>query len=262
MISPKPSIVIVPGAWHSASHFASTTSLLESAGYTVHAVTLPSVGASPALQDWHLDIATIRSTIETAVSKQSFSTPFKRPSNMCKIISQIGPDGNRVVIVMHSYGGLPTQDAVYDLDLPTRLAAGQSGGVIRLVYLAAFIGDQGESLADIRADQKSGWIAIDEVNDTRNFHLSPIGMEKPEIDNQTIAYHPSIPAPRPPPSPTKSSTTTCPLPLPKPPHPPSARTPSPPSTAASPAPRRGSASRRRISFARMTTPRPPPSRTR
>ncbi|KAH7051203.1 hypothetical protein B0J12DRAFT_662410 [Macrophomina phaseolina] len=67
---------------------------------------------------------------------------------------------------MHSYGGLPTQDAVYDLDLPTRLAAGQSGGVIRLVYLAAFIGDQGESLADIRADQKSGWIAIDEHSRT------------------------------------------------------------------------------------------------
>ncbi|KAB2575849.1 putative prolyl aminopeptidase protein [Lasiodiplodia theobromae] len=136
----KPHIVIVPGGWHSPKHFAPTTELLEAAGYTVHGVNLASVNASPPLTDWRPDVAAIRSTIEAA----------------------IGPDNNDVVVVMHSYGGLPTQDAIKGLNKASR----RRGGVVRLVFIAAFLADEGTCLMDYIGGKPMPWFDVDESNNT------------------------------------------------------------------------------------------------
>ncbi|GME45753.1 Prolyl aminopeptidase protein [Neofusicoccum parvum] len=134
MTTTKPTIVLVPGAWHSPASFAPTTALLEVSGYTVHAVSLPSVGANPPLENWDADVSAIRTTVESAIGT-----------------------GNDVVVVMHSYGGLPTQDAVKGLDASSRSASGERGGVIRLVYLAAFFADEGGYLMGFLGDQDLPW---------------------------------------------------------------------------------------------------------
>jgi hypothetical protein len=55
MASSKPEFIIVPGAWHGPESFEPTTTLLQKAGYTVHGINLPSVGASPHLKSFDPD---------------------------------------------------------------------------------------------------------------------------------------------------------------------------------------------------------------
>ena len=67
----KPTIVIVPGAWHNAKlHFKPLTSRLEAAGYEVKPMALPSIakpGEEPEnLGDHTPDIQVIASAIESA----------------------------------------------------------------------------------------------------------------------------------------------------------------------------------------------------
>jgi hypothetical protein len=49
-------------------------------------------------------------------------------------------DGGRdVVLVLHSYGGWPGICAVVGLDKAARMAAGESTGIVELVFIAAFL---------------------------------------------------------------------------------------------------------------------------
>lgn len=118
----KPTIILVHGAWHSPTHFSPLTDLLTSAGYTVNAVTLPSVHTKPAPPDFSADVSTIRSSILSAANS-----------------------GQDVVVIAHSYGGIPSTEAcrgVSKAELGT-------GGVIRIIYLCAFAIDAGESLITV-----------------------------------------------------------------------------------------------------------------
>ena len=47
--------------------------------------------------------------------------------------------GKEVVLVMHSYSGGPGAMAASGLSIAERHAAGQTGGIIRLVFIAAFL---------------------------------------------------------------------------------------------------------------------------
>lgn len=129
MGSSKPAIVFVPGAWHSPSHFAPTIELLEEAGYSTRGVHLPSVRNVAPWPDSHYpDSEAVRNVILSALD---------------------GAEKN-VILVMHSYGGVPGGDACRALAKHDRLREGKSTGIVGLVYIAAFAPDEGESLNDAR----------------------------------------------------------------------------------------------------------------
>jgi pimeloyl-ACP methyl ester carboxylesterase len=108
MSATSPALVLVPGAWHSASDWDAVISHLP--GVEARAVELPSHGtAATGLGDMYDDAAAVRAAID-AIS---------------------GP----VVVISHSYGGVPS----------TQAAAG-SDAVNGLIYVAAFQLDVGDSL--------------------------------------------------------------------------------------------------------------------
>lgn len=59
--------------------------------------------------------------------------------------------GKDVVLVMHSYGGIPGTESVEGLLKTEREAAGKAGGIIRLVYLTALAPEVGRSINDVMA---------------------------------------------------------------------------------------------------------------
>lgn len=122
----KPHLVFVSGAWHVPAHFAPLTSKLSALGYTCHVKRMPAVGSSNPPKDLSEDIAFVRSTVEEA----------------------IGAEGNDVVVLCHSWGGIITGSSLTDFSKKAREKSGKKGGVIRSGYIAAFILPSGTNLAE------------------------------------------------------------------------------------------------------------------
>jgi pimeloyl-ACP methyl ester carboxylesterase len=104
-------VMLVHGAWHRPNTWAKLETELHVLGYGTHAPALPSAGERPTA-GMHDDAA--------VVAKE--------------LASIEGP----VVLLGHSYGGIPITEA----------AAG-ARNVERLIYLAAYMPDEGQSLFDL-----------------------------------------------------------------------------------------------------------------
>lgn len=101
----RPRIILVHGAWVGAWEFAPLVEVLHERGWEVDALELPSTGSTGGMTQ---DAAAITAAIERA--------------------------GGPVVLVAHSYGGVPVTEA------------GDHPAVERVVYVAAFALEAGESV--------------------------------------------------------------------------------------------------------------------
>lgn len=114
-MSKKTAILFVPGAWHPATSFGPTITILEAAGYVCVPIALPTISttkhASFPSPDFSPDVAVIASQI-----------------------AKYSDEGFDVALVMHSYGGNPGSEACKGLTKANRQAAGKQGGVTHLIY--------------------------------------------------------------------------------------------------------------------------------
>lgn len=115
-----PAVVIVPGAWHDPAHYADLIRCIEQSGINeVRCPQLPSaverlpVPANATLAE---DTSMIRDDVQSLTEA-----------------------GKAVIVLMHSYGGLPGSNALDGLLWSQRLEQGRTGGVVHIVYVAAFV---------------------------------------------------------------------------------------------------------------------------
>ena len=128
---PRPTLVFVHGAWHDPSCFDLVRSQLTQYSYPSTAISLPSTGASDPRKQTHLeDVTGIRKTLKQL----------------------IGREGKEVVLVAHSYGGVPGSGSVEGFDKKTRERTGEPGGVIACVFIAAALPLKGNSIRDTAKD--------------------------------------------------------------------------------------------------------------
>jgi Alpha/beta hydrolase family len=137
-MAPKPTVVLVPGAWHPAAAFSPLTKALEADGFEVHPVDLVSVGANPPLADFKPDVAAIASKL-----------------------SELADAGKDTILLMHSYGGVPGSSATEGLVKSVREKSGKSGGVVHLIYCTAFALPVGVSLMDALGGNPAPWFIFD-----------------------------------------------------------------------------------------------------
>ena len=109
MMTQRPTLLLVHGAWHGAWCWETLQDVLETRGWIVRTVDLPTIHSDdPATLTMYDDARTVADAVDAI--------------------------GGPVVVVAHSYGGIPvTQGAT-------------SPNVLRIVYIAAFVLDEGESL--------------------------------------------------------------------------------------------------------------------
>lgn len=125
MTSTKPTIFIVHGAWHSAAHFVPLISLFKQAGYPVICPTQPTYNCQPPTKTLYDDATFTRSILTDLIEKEQ----------------------KEVIMIMHSYGGVVGTEAVTEeLATEVRQAKGLKGGVVRLLYMTAFVLPLGDSL--------------------------------------------------------------------------------------------------------------------
>ena len=86
MATSKPTVIIVPGAWHDASTFQRVTKLLEQENYKVVPVDLASCNPPKHLTDMGADTAKIRAEIEKAVDKGRVCQLYFTAIKTCKIL--------------------------------------------------------------------------------------------------------------------------------------------------------------------------------
>lgn len=114
-----PSVLLVPGAWHKPDHFRRLVDELPD--IDVHTVTLTSTGDDPTtLRDMHADAEVIARAVAA----------IDRP----------------VVVVAHSYGGVPTTQGLAN-----------ATNVRRIIYLGAFQLNVGDSLLTPSGGQLMPW---------------------------------------------------------------------------------------------------------
>lgn len=139
----KPVIVLVPGAWHPPSCFSPLTKYLEGHGYTVDGISLPSVGSTPPPPNFDADVNVVASTV-----------------------GKHADQGAEVILLFHSYGGVPGASACKGLSRSDRRAAGEKGGIVHLVYCCAFALDEGVCLMDGLGGRPLPWFGIAEDEKT------------------------------------------------------------------------------------------------
>jgi pimeloyl-ACP methyl ester carboxylesterase len=122
-MSTKPTIILIPGAWHTTEGFGPLKSFLEKAGYPTQAVDLPSAGAHPGHPNFDQDVVEIR-----------------------KVVLDLIHEGKEVVVVMHSFGSVIGSEALRDLGKGDREAAGKSGGVIQCVFIGILLPELGKGM--------------------------------------------------------------------------------------------------------------------
>lgn len=118
----KPTVLLVHGAWHTASCWDVTRAELKKLSYPTEVVQLKSSGNAVST---HLeDTAIIRNALEALIVS----------------------DAKKVILVMHSYGGIPGTNAVHGLEAAARQDKGEEGGIIHCLFVAAFLVPKGKSL--------------------------------------------------------------------------------------------------------------------
>ncbi|KPM38722.1 hypothetical protein AK830_g7844 [Neonectria ditissima] len=137
MAHSEPIIVFAPGAWHTPDCFDPVRDALHARGWSTEAVGYPSVGAEPPTKGLNDDSAALRAALERTCDA-----------------------GKKIVLVVHSYGGLVGANAVQGLGYQQRLKEGLPGGITMFVYLAAFVTPLGKSIKDMLGGQLLPWMNV------------------------------------------------------------------------------------------------------
>ena len=131
-----PTIVVVPAAGMPSSIYQPFVSALENHEFPVKFVEYPFMEKdAPKLPDNLLDITATRNIVKNLVD-----------------------DGSNVVVFMNSYGGTVGTSALQGLGKEGQAKAGKEGGVVRLVYAAAFVFREGEMMPG-----KGDWEALKQL---------------------------------------------------------------------------------------------------
>ncbi|KAL6720746.1 hypothetical protein ACLMJK_002671 [Lecanora helva] len=123
--TPKPTIILVHGAWHTPTHYTTFIHTLQRANYSVSCPHLPTCDPTTRLSSsMYTDAQTIRN----------------------QILSLLDDAPQNIIMLLHSYGGIVGTEAVKGLSVHERAAQGLPGGVAHLIYMCAFMLQEGESV--------------------------------------------------------------------------------------------------------------------
>lgn len=175
----KPTILLVPGAWHPASCLDSLRAELHKASYPTVSEQLACL--APSDPDAH---------------SVSTDAAYIRDSLLLPLLD----DGKRVVMVLHSYAGHPGSGAAYGLSVEEREEAGLKGGVVGLIFMAAFVVSSGQSNVAQNPPPLDAF-SVDEKVRSASRHVAYGIIRQPRFSPKLASrypclQYPSLPSPR------------------------------------------------------------------
>ncbi|KAJ5294218.1 hypothetical protein PENANT_c028G08897 [Penicillium antarcticum] len=157
---PRPTLIFAPGAWYPSTAFDPIFPKLSD--YKCRSIAFPSITKATEIKDLEPDTQAVRSTVQEEVDA-----------------------GQDVIVIAHSWAGLPVNSALDGLSKLEREAEGLKGGVVKLVFIAAFLPQIGEGLIGAFGGTPPPWYVVDEQTNTFTtsdpqflfFHDVPDGAE-------------------------------------------------------------------------------------
>jgi pimeloyl-ACP methyl ester carboxylesterase len=146
----KPTIVCVPGSWHVPDIYNATMAALNERGYPTIGCALASVGAEEPLSHVNFDgdVKGIRDCLTHLIEGEQ----------------------KEVVLVAHSYAGMPAAEAPAGLTKSEREAKGLQGGLIRLVVIMGFVVPEGYRVPNPE-ERYEEWMNVDKEKGTASVDL-------------------------------------------------------------------------------------------
>lgn len=170
----KPTVIVIPGAFHTAAHFGPLCRYLETQGCESFAVRLPSIGEKAGTSTGGLaeDVAAIRGVLKELVwdeeggdgkggdddndddkydddpnSGKEGIEKNKGLSYSKEEHHSIRRDSGKknIILVMHSTGAIAGCQAITKLERSFRVKRGKEGGVIGLFFVGGLLINEGES---------------------------------------------------------------------------------------------------------------------
>lgn len=126
----KPSILLIPGSFSGPDAYDPVFEAVREKGYEIRGLHLPTVGLRkregrpgepPTMYD---DAVFIRREVE-----------------------KLADEGKDVILISHSYGGVPTTESTKGASKAERESQGKKGGVVHIAYMTSVVPAVGESLA-------------------------------------------------------------------------------------------------------------------
>ncbi|RCI11226.1 hypothetical protein L249_7761 [Ophiocordyceps polyrhachis-furcata BCC 54312] len=140
-------VLIITGNWHVPEHYSRVMSLLKQKGIRTICRCLPTINnPSPPFKTIRDDIRFIKDIVSGEVEK-----------------------GTRLTVLCHSYGGM-----IASASLGEFAADKKGGGVTSIIYMAAFVPSENESLAGLLEDQSQLRSFLDERPDGSCWVPDPI----------------------------------------------------------------------------------------
>ncbi|KAJ5998661.1 hypothetical protein N7451_006471 [Penicillium sp. IBT 35674x] len=126
MATGKPTILLIPGSCNQGIIYDHVAAILRSQGYPVEPITLPSQGG-PSSSTMYDD------------------SEYIRQNYLKGLVAQ----GREIIIVMHSYSGLPGTECIKGFARKDRLAQDLNGGIVGLLYISSLVVLAGNSIVDL-----------------------------------------------------------------------------------------------------------------
>ena len=143
MVTTRPTFFVVPGAWHDVSAYRKFAKHLEDLGNPTVVAALSSVGSSnPKEATCINDAESLREQLSVLIEN----------------------DAKDIVVLAHSYGGIPAALAAHGLSTITREQEGKKGGILGLVYMSAFVVPEGTSLLEYLGGKHAPYLVPNQVS--------------------------------------------------------------------------------------------------
>lgn len=130
----KPTILLVPGSFALPEFYDPLFEAVRAKGYDIRGLHMPTVG------------------LRTGEGRPG--TPpsmYDDAALIAKEAEKVADEGRDVIILGHSYGGVPVTQSAEGLGKKERQARGKEGGVVNLAYMTCLVPAVGKSAADVLA---------------------------------------------------------------------------------------------------------------
>lgn len=127
----KPSILLIPGAFALPEFYDSIVIPLAAKGYDIRALRTLTVSDAPGPTD--------RAPV----------TMYDDANLIATEAGKLADEGKDVILLAHSYGGVPMTESCKGLGKEERAKQGKQGGIVRLAYITCLVPALGETAGEV-----------------------------------------------------------------------------------------------------------------